>query len=72
MDESGRRISFNLLTKSVISLSTMIGASDSPLGPHPERDLATNLHYSSIPIATKTSPIVESDINGFNKSTTSL
>jgi hypothetical protein len=36
MDESDRQISFNLLNKSVISLSVAIGASDSPLGPSPD------------------------------------
>jgi hypothetical protein len=53
MDESGRRINFNLLNKSVISLSASIGASGSPLGPHPERDLATKLHSGSTPIVIK-------------------
>jgi hypothetical protein len=37
MDMSDHRISFNLLTKSAISLSAVIGASGSPLGPCPER-----------------------------------
>jgi hypothetical protein len=50
MDEFDHRISFNLLTKSLISLSATIGASGSPLGPYPERDLATDLHYVSTPI----------------------
>jgi hypothetical protein len=53
MDESDRHISFNLLNKSTISLSAVIGASSSPLGPHPKRDLATNLHSGSISIAIK-------------------
>jgi hypothetical protein len=35
MDESDHRINLNLLTKSTISLSVVIEASDSPLGPHP-------------------------------------
>jgi hypothetical protein len=51
MDEFDRWISFNLLTKSVILLSTAIGASGSPLGPHPERDLTTDLYSDSTPIA---------------------
>jgi hypothetical protein len=51
MDESG--ISFNLLTKSTISLSAAIRASDSSLVSRPERDLATDLHSSSTPIAIK-------------------
>jgi hypothetical protein len=39
MDESNRRISFNRLNKSTISLSAAIGALDCPIGPHLERDL---------------------------------
>jgi hypothetical protein len=53
MDESNCRISFNLLNKSVISLSAAIEASSSPLGPRPERYLVTNLHSGSTPIAIK-------------------
>jgi hypothetical protein len=53
MDESDRRISFNLLTESAFSLSAAIGASGSPLGPRPERDLATYLYSGSTPIAIK-------------------
>jgi hypothetical protein len=43
IDESDHRISFNLLNKFVISHSAAIEASGSPLGPHPERDLAIDL-----------------------------
>jgi hypothetical protein len=53
MDESDHRIRFNHLNKSVISLSAVIGASGSPLGPHLESDLATDLHYGSTLIAIK-------------------
>jgi hypothetical protein len=53
LDESDRRISFNLLNKSTISLSAAIGAPDSPLEPYLERDLATNLYFGSTPIAIK-------------------
>jgi hypothetical protein len=53
MDGSAHRISFNLLTESVISLSAVIGASGSPLGPHSEKDLATDLYSSSTPITIK-------------------
>jgi hypothetical protein len=53
MDKSDRWISFNRLKKSVISLLATIGASDSPLGPHPERDLATDLYSDSTPITIK-------------------
>jgi hypothetical protein len=53
MDESDRRIIFNLLNKSAISLSAAIEASDSPLGPCLERDLTTDLYSGSTPIAIK-------------------
>jgi hypothetical protein len=53
MDNSDRRISFKLINKSAISLSAVIGASGSPLGPRPERDLAIDLHSGSAPIAIK-------------------
>jgi hypothetical protein len=53
MDESDRRISFNLLTKSAISLSSMIGASGSLLGSRSERDLATDLYSGSTLIGIK-------------------
>jgi hypothetical protein len=47
MDESDRRISFNLLTKSAISLSVAIGALCSLLRPHLESDLPTDLYSVS-------------------------
>jgi hypothetical protein len=72
MDRSGCQISFNSLNKSVISLSAAIGALDSPLGPHPESDLETDLYSASTPIAIKTSPIARSVLDDFKKSTTSL
>jgi hypothetical protein len=53
MYESDCRISFNLLTKSTISLSAVIGASGSTLGPHPERNLATDLSSGSTLIDIK-------------------
>jgi hypothetical protein len=53
MDESDRWISFNHLNKYAISLTATIWASGSPLGPHPERDLATDLYSGSTPIAIK-------------------
>jgi hypothetical protein len=58
MDKSGCQISFNSLNKSVISLSAVIEALGSPLGPHPESDLETDLYSGSIPIAIKMSPII--------------
>jgi hypothetical protein len=72
MDDSGHRISFNSLKKFTISLSAAIGALGSPLGPHPESDLATDLYSGSTPIAIKTSPIAESVSDNFKKSITSL
>jgi hypothetical protein len=53
MDESDHQISFNLLNKSAISFSTVIGASDSALRLRLERDLAIDLHSDSTPIAIK-------------------
>jgi hypothetical protein len=57
MDDSDRQINFNSLNKSVTSLSAAIGALGSPLGPHSESDLITDLYSGSTPIAIKTSPI---------------
>jgi hypothetical protein len=57
MDMLGCQISFNSLNKSVISLSAVIGALGSPLGPHPESDLEIDLYSVSTPIAIKTSLI---------------
>jgi hypothetical protein len=72
MDESDRQINCNSLKKSVTSLSAAIRALGSPLGPHPESDLATDLYSVNTPIAIKTSPIVGSVLDDFKKSTTSL
>jgi hypothetical protein len=47
MDRSRCQISFNGLNKSTISLSVVIGALGSPLGPHPESDLETYLYFGS-------------------------
>jgi hypothetical protein len=57
MDESGCQISFNSLNKFVISLSAVIGTLGSPLEPHLESDLETDLYSDSTPIAIKTSSI---------------
>jgi hypothetical protein len=51
MDESDRQINFNSLKKFATSLSASIGALGSPLGPHPESDLVTDLYSTSTPIA---------------------
>jgi hypothetical protein len=69
---SGCQISFNSLNKSIISLTAAIGALGSPLGPHPESDLETDLYSGSTPISIKMSPIVGSVLDDFKKSTTSL
>jgi hypothetical protein len=43
MDEFDRQINFNSLKKSTTSLSATIRALGSPLEPHPESDLVTDL-----------------------------
>jgi hypothetical protein len=53
MYEFNCQISFNCLNKSTISLSVVIGAVSSPLGPHSKRDLATDLCSNSTLIAIK-------------------
>jgi hypothetical protein len=58
IDKSDGQINFNSLKKSATSLSAAIGALGSPLGPHPESDLETDLYSGSTPIAIKTSSIV--------------
>jgi hypothetical protein len=72
MDESDRQVDFNRLNKSAISLSAVIRALSSPLGPHSESNLAIYLYSGSTLIAIKTNPIVESVLNDFKKYTTSL
>jgi hypothetical protein len=51
MDESDHQVDFNRLNKTVTSLSATIRALCSPLGPHSESDLATDLYSVSTPIA---------------------
>jgi hypothetical protein len=60
MNESDCQISFNSINKFIISLSTVIGASCSYLGSHPESDVETDLYSGSTLIAIKTSLIVGS------------
>jgi hypothetical protein len=72
MDMSDCHISFNNLNKSVISLSATIEALRSPLGPHTESDLETDLYSGSTPIAIKMSSITGSVLDDFKKSITSL
>jgi hypothetical protein len=57
IDESDRQININSLKKSVTSLSAVIGALSSPLEPHPESDLVTDLYSGSTLIAIKMIPI---------------
>jgi hypothetical protein len=66
------QISFNSLNKFAILLSAMIGALGSPLGPHPESNLETDLYFGSTPIAIKISSIAESVLDNFKKATSSL
>jgi hypothetical protein len=47
----------------------MIGALSSPLGPRPERDLATDLYSASTPIAIIDESGRQISFNSFNKST---
>jgi hypothetical protein len=72
IDMSDCQISFNSLNISVISLSAVIGVLDSPLVPHLESDLETDLYSVSTPISIKTSLIAALVLNDFKKSTTSL
>jgi hypothetical protein len=72
MDESNRWINFNLLSEFTISLSVTIGASDSPLGPRLERDLATDLYFGSTPIAIKDESNHRIRFKRLQKSITSL
>jgi hypothetical protein len=60
------------LKKSVISLSAMIRASDSPLGPHLESDLAIDIYSGSTLIASTDESDHRIIINLLNKSTISL
>jgi hypothetical protein len=69
MDMFGCQISFNSLNKFIISLSAVIGALGSPLGPHSESDLETDLYSDSTPIAINMSLIAGSVLYDFKKST---
>jgi hypothetical protein len=72
MDEFDRRISFNHLNKSVLSLPGAIGAPGSPLGPHSESDLATDLYSGDTPIANMDESDHRINFNRLNKSVISL
>jgi hypothetical protein len=72
MDESDRQINFNSLKKSVTSLSAVIRALDSPLGPHPESDLVVDLYTDSTPIANMDKCGCQISFNSLNKFVISL
>jgi hypothetical protein len=72
MDESDHQINFNSLKKSVTTLSVAIGALDSPLGPHSESDLVTDLYSDSTPIANMDRSDCQISFNSLNKSVISL
>jgi hypothetical protein len=72
MDESDRQISFNSLKKSTTLLLAAIGALGSPLGPHPESDLVTDLYSGSTPIANMDRSGCQISFNSLNKSVISL
>jgi hypothetical protein len=72
MDESDHQISFNHLKKSVTSLSAIIGALGSHLGPHPESDLDTDLYSVSMPIANMDESDHRNNFNLLNKYVISL
>jgi hypothetical protein len=63
MDESDHRFSFNRLNKYVISLSAMIKASSSPLGPYLESDLVIYLYSDSTSIAVPPHPRGKGGVN---------
>jgi hypothetical protein len=56
----------------VTSLSVAIGALGSPLGPHPESNLATDLYSISTPIANMDKSDRQINFNNLNKYLTSL
>jgi hypothetical protein len=72
MDKSNRQINFNSLKKSTTSLSAAIGALGSPLGPHPESDLVTDLYSVSTPIANMERFGCQISFNSLNKFVISL
>jgi hypothetical protein len=72
MDKFDHWISFNHLNKFVISLSAVIEASCSPLGPHLESDLGTDLYSDNPPIANMDKFDRQISFNRLNKSAISL
>jgi hypothetical protein len=72
MDESDHQINFNSLKKSVTSLSVVIEALGSRLGPHSESDLITDLYSGSTLIANMDMSGCQISFNSLNKSIISL
>jgi hypothetical protein len=72
MDKSDRQINFNSLKKSATSLSVAIRALGSPLEPHPESDLETDLYSDSTPISNMDRSGGQISFNSLNKSVISL
>jgi hypothetical protein len=74
MDESDHQINFNSLKKSATSHSVTIRALGSPLEPHPESDLVTDLYSDSdsTPIASMDRSGFQISFNSLNKSVISL
>jgi hypothetical protein len=72
MDESDHRISFNRLKKSTTSLPPAIRGLDSPIGPHQESDLATDIYSCSSPIAIMDESDRQISFNHLNKYVISL
>jgi hypothetical protein len=72
MDKSDHQTSFNSLKKFVTLLLAAIGALGSPIGPHPESDLATDLYSGSTPIANMDESDHRISFNRLNKSAISL
>jgi hypothetical protein len=72
MDEFNHQINFNSLKKSVTSLSAVIGALDSPLGPHLKSDQITDLYSGSTLIANMDKSGCQISFNSLNKSIISL
>jgi hypothetical protein len=72
MDEFDRQINFNSLKKSATSLSAAIGALGSPLGPHLESDLVTDLYSVFTLIANMDRSGYQISFNSLNKFVISL
>jgi hypothetical protein len=72
MDEFDHQINFNSLTKSTTLLSAAIEALGSPLGPHLESHIVTDLYSGSTPIANMDMSDCQISFNSLNKFVISL